>query len=252
MRIVVCCKQVPDTSARLQVRDRSLQPHAPGILPVMNPYDEFALEEALGLQEGHEAEVVLVMLTWEPVEETLFHGLAMGADRSLVLEVPSDVRPDPLATGRILAPVIKALQPDLVFCGERAVDDDAAQVGPIVAEMLDLPQVCGVERVELDARLLQAHCRRGDAIEVYSCPLPCVATFVRGRQLPRYPSLDDIFGAGDKPQERRQVTSPGNVLRRLALEAPSEDRGGTVIAGASLGEAVDELLDRIEQATHIL
>jgi electron transfer flavoprotein beta subunit len=178
----------------------------------------------------------------------------MGADRSIVLHLSSEAPLDPLATGLLLSGVVKEIGPDLIFCGERAVDDDAAQVGPIIAGLLDLPQICAVEQVVMDGMNLRARCRRGDVVEVRFSPLPCVVTFVRGRQLPRYPSLDDIFMADGKPQECRQVShsEKENVLNRVSLAALAEDRGGEIISCESPNVAVELLLERIEQMTHIL
>lgn len=245
MRLAVCFKQVPDTSARLRVEPGALEPHRGGLLPVVNPYDEFALEAAMGLEDrGHDLEIVLFTLAAEEVEESVFHGLAIGADRAVVLRPTAGAAPGPAGTARILATAIAPWRPDLVFCGERAVDDDAAQVGPLLAETLGLPQICGAERVELDteARRLTAVCRRPGWSERLDCELPCLVTFVRGEKLPRYPSLDDVLGAGEKPVEIREV-DPGEpaALRRVALAAPRETRAGRVIA-AEPRDAVQELL----------
>lgn len=245
MRIFVCFKQVPDTSTRLRVEPGSLEPHRAGLLPVMNPYDEFALEEALRLRDqGHEVEIVLVTLVAEVVDETLFHGLAMGADRAVVLRLPTGTSATPLTTTRLLAEAIDPLHLDLVFCGERAVDDDAAQVGPRLAETLGIPQICGAERAEIDdsGRTIRARCRRPNATEIIASDLPCVVSFVRGETLPRYPSLNDVFSVGEKPVETREVIADGprNPLR-TALLAPLETRAGRRIEGEPT-DTVAELL----------
>ena len=245
MRIIVCFKQVPDTSARLRVEPGSLEPHRAGLLPVVNPYDEFALEEALRLRDsGHEAEIILLTLVAEAVDESIFHGLAMGADRAIVLRLPAGTASAPLVTTRILAAEIEPLRPDLIFCGERAVDDDAAQVGPGLAEMLNLPQICGAERAEVDetGRMIRARCRRPSAGEVFTSDLPCLVSFVRGESLPRYPSLDDVFNAGDKPVETREITpADAEPPQRVALLAPRETRAGRTIEGEP-EDAVEQLL----------
>ncbi len=245
VRIAVCCKQVPDTSARLRVDPGSFEPHRAGLLPVLNPYDEFALEGALRLRDqGYEVEIVLVTLTAEAVDETLFHGLAMGADRAIVLRLPAGTRPEPAAAAQTLAAAIEPLAADLIFCGERAVDDDAAQVGPAVAEALGIPQICGAEWVELEpeASRIRARCRRPSAAEVYSADLPCLVSFLRGESLPRYPSVDDVFSAGDKPVETREVpVVDSGSMRRGALLAPRETRAGRTLEGEP-ASTVEELL----------
>lgn len=233
MRLVVCFKQVPDTSARLRVEPGKLEPHRGGLLPVVNPYDEFALEQALRLRDrGATIEIVLAVLAAEEVDESVFHGLAMGADRAIVLRVPSSPAAVPSTTARLLAAAIAPLEPDLVFCGERAVDDDAAQVGPLLAEALQVPQICGAEGVELEDGYhgIRATCRRPGRAETWRAELPCLITFVRGDSLPRYPSLDDVMTAGDKPVEERQseLEAPAALLR-VSLTAPREVRAGQTI-----------------------
>ncbi|MFH2203844.1 MAG: hypothetical protein ABIJ96_12055 [Elusimicrobiota bacterium] len=254
MRLVVCAKQVPETSAVLKVSAGALDPQPGGFLPAMNPYDEFALEAALRLREGTgSGEIVLLTATSEPVEEMIFHGLAMGADRAVVLDMPPGRRPDPLATGRLLARELRELRPDIVLCGERAVDDDAAQVGAVIAEELSFPQIAGVESVELNAAMsaLRARSRRGPALQVYACPLPCVLTFARGPELPRYPSLEAIQSAAEKRVERRFCDPGENVVERVELFAADEERGGELIRGAA-EKAVELLLDRIDSRTDVL
>lgn len=245
MRLLVCFKQVPDTSARLRVETGQLEPHRASLLPVVNPYDEFALEEALRQRDqGYEAEIILLTVATEPVDESVFHGLAMGADRAIVLELPPEAPTTPAVVARVLAAAIAPLEPDLVFCGERAVDDDAAQVGPLLAESLGMPQICGAERVDIDRerQSLTATCRRSRSSERLASELPCLVSFVRGESLPRYPSLDDVLGAGEKPVETREVSpaeAPGLV--RVALSAPRETRIGEKITGEP-HDAVKRLL----------
>ncbi len=250
MRLIVALKQVPDTSAVLKVRPSALEPHAPGVPPVVSPFDEFALEAALRLRErASTGEVVLLTLAAAPVEEAIFHGLAMGADRAIVLRLPHGSVPDPLAAGELLATAAAEIAFDAIFCGERAADDDAAQVGPTLAERLGLPFVGGAEDAwsEDENRCLLTRCRRGDVAAVLRAELPCVVSFVRGPQLPRYASLDGIFGAASKPVETREVAfdAKANRTRRVGLAAPFEERAGETVPGTPIESAVDWLVERI-------
>lgn len=255
MRFVVCIKQVPDTAARLTVAPGALEPTLTGVVPVVNPFDEFALEEALRLRAIAGGEVVLLTLAREPVEETVFHGLAMGADRAVVLDAAGAPPAGSRATGRLLADAARALEPTLVLCGEQAVDDDGHAVGAILADTLHVPQIAGVERVDIDAdgTGLRARCRRGTAVVFYASPLPAVVSCIRGPQLPRYPTLDGIFEAGAKPIDVRHVRPEPDrsAARRTALVAPAEERAGELLAGDPAG-LVEPLLDRIAAHTHVL
>ena len=245
MRIVVCVKQVPDTSVRLRVDPGSLDPHRTGLLPVANPSDEVALEAALRLRvQGHELEIILLTLAAEAVDDTVFHGLAMGADRAVVLRLPTGTMPAAHDSTGPLTAELDSLRPELVFCGERAIDDDAAQVGPGLAERLGIPQICGAETAEIDAddRTIRVRCRGPRATEVFTADFPCLVTFVRGQCLPRYPSLDDVFTAGDKPVELRPLPPPERRSpRRVGLAAPRDTRAGRMIEGDP-ADAIHQLL----------
>lgn len=242
MRACVLLKQVPDTSVRLQVSPGGLEPRGSGYLPVANPYDEFALEAALRLREAAgKGEVILLTASGEPVDETVFHGLAMGADRAVVCGLPA---------APALAALVRSLSADLVCCGERAVDDEAAQVGSFVAEALGWPQVCGAETAQWEPgrRGLRLRCRRSGSVHVVTCPLPCLVSFVRGPELPRYPSMADIFAVKSKPVARAEAAAPAGAAgpRRLRLWPPSEERAQKMIPDGP--GAAESLLGEITKA----
>lgn len=245
MRLAVCVKQVPDTSVRLEADESGLRLRTSSYLPVLNPYDEFALEEALRLrEEAGGGEVVVLTLASEPVDETVFHALAMGADRALVLEAREETPPRLAAL--CLAGPLKRLRADLVFCGERSVDDEAAAFGPALAEALGWTQVCGVETVRsLTPPRLRALCRRGCARHLVEADAPCVASFLRGPRLPRYPSMQGIFGAREKPCERLPAEAGKAALRRISLQAPPEARACRRLSGPPK-ETAEALLRMID------
>lgn len=253
MRIVVCVKQVPDTAARLEVRPGSLRPHLAGIVGVISPFDEFALEEALRLR-GDDGEVIALTLATEPVDETVFHVLAMGADRAVVLDAQGGAQPDVRSAAALLADAARSLGPDLLLCGERAVDDEMGAVAAAIAEALSVPQATGVERIDLHphGRTVRARCRRGATVEVHALPIPAVFSCVRGERLPRYPTMDNIFDAGMKPVETRRVRCEASAsMRRVALTIPGDDRAAEMLAGDA-HESAAALVERIAVRTPVL
>jgi electron transfer flavoprotein beta subunit len=224
---------------------------------VANPYDEFALEEALKLRDAvGEGEICLFSLDWESVEESVFHGLAMGADRAEVLAVK--VKPDkplhPVEGAGLLLDRIRRFEPDVILCGARAVDDDAAQVGSILADRLGWPQVGGIEgvRFEPEAKQIRAKCRRESVFDVYHCPIPCVLTFLRGAELPRYPSVTDVMSAQSKQvnEEAVEIESVDDGWKRIRLYAHAKERRKEIIEG-EMDERVETLLDRIGKYTSV-
>lgn len=203
MQIAVLIKQVPDTATRIQVRSDGRGIVTDGIKWVMNPYDEFALEEALQIREREGGEVVLIAVGPTRVEDTIRQGLAMGADRAVRIADDELEGADHLALARVLAAALRREPWDLVWCGKQAVDDDAAQIGPLVAVQMGLPQAMVVLGVTVDAGQRRLVVRREleGAEETVELPLPAVLGAQRGLNTPRYPTLPNIMKAKRKPLE---------------------------------------------------
>jgi len=200
MNSIVCLKEVPDTETRIQVQDGKVVEE--GIQYVVNPYDEYALEEALAWQEKLGGKVTLVSLGPERARESILKGLAMGADEVYHLTDPAFLGGDAYATAKALAAAITKLDDyDAIFCGKQAVDEDNAAVGIMLAEMLDLPHVSVVTKLEIAEDIKSARAEREieGGKEVVEMPLPAVITAQKGLNEPRYPSFRGIRQARKKP-----------------------------------------------------
>ena len=200
MKIIVCVKQVPDTNVLIKVREGGEGIVTDGLAYVVNPYEEYAVEEALRIKEKLGGEVIVISLGPERVVEAIRTCLAMGADHAIHLP-ESDDNLDPLATARVLAEAIKKLEYDLILCGKHAVDDGVAQVGPALAEFLDLPQVTFVRKIEIaeDGQSAIAHREVEEGIQVLKTSLPAVFTAEKDLNEPRYPSLKGMMAAKKNP-----------------------------------------------------
>lgn len=198
MKILVLVKQVPDTATKIRLNPHEAAIQTDGIKWVINPYDEFAIEESLRLREKFGGEVVVVSLGPVRVEEAIRQALAMGADRAI--HVATDAVLDSAGAARALARVCHDEEFDLIFTGKQAVDDDQAQVGPLVAVELDLPQVTVVIQLEInpDTQRIRAQRELEGATEWVELPMPAVLTAQRGLNEPRYPTLPNIMKAKKK------------------------------------------------------
>lgn len=246
---LVCIKQVPDTETRVKVAadGRSLDPA--GVTWVLNPYDEFAVEGALRVREKLGAgEVVVVSLGGPGVQTTLRNALAMGADRAIHLK--TDAALDALSVSRALAVVARELSPGLVWFGKQAVDDDAAQVGPMTAELLGLPCATVAAAFELDGATVRVEREIEGGREVVEMPTPCVVTADKGLNEPRYASLKGIMAAKKKTIEER-ATDPGEpAVEVLALELPPARAAGRIV-GEGVA-AVNELVRILRDEAKVL
>ncbi|MGH7606786.1 MAG: electron transfer flavoprotein subunit beta/FixA family protein, partial [Gemmatimonadales bacterium] len=195
MKIAVCIKRVPDSETRVKIGAGGKGLDEAGVKYVLNPYDEFAVEEALQRKEKTGAgEVAVFCLGPAAAQETIRTALAMGADRGVLLQTDR-IPADGFETARALAAELKGGGWDLIFFGKMAIDDYNHQVGPMVAELLDLPCVTAVAHLDIDGAKGVAEREIEGGLEVVEFPLPAVLTTDKGLNEPRYPALKGIMAA---------------------------------------------------------
>ena len=217
MKIIVCVKQVPDTTTRVRVA-----PEGRGIVEtdvswIVGPYDEYAIEEALRIKEAKGGEVVLVSLGPERVQSALRTGLAMGADSAVHLKDALFDATDTLGTARALAAAIKALAPyDLVLTGQQGVGGDHSQIPGLLAEMLDLPQVTVAVKIEVQDGKAVVEREVEGAHETWETSLPALISAQKGLNEPRYASLKGIMAAKKKPMDVKDAAAVGLDAAALA------------------------------------
>lgn len=262
MNSIVCLKEVPDTETRIEVRGGKIVEE--GIQYVVNPYDEFALEEALRWQEKFGGKVTLLCLGPERARESILKGLAMGADEVYHLADPVFLRGDAYATAKALAAAIQKLGDyDIIFCGKQAVDEDNAAVGVMLAEMLNLPHVSVVSKFEVAADGKSARAERDieGGREVVETPLPAVITAQKGLNEPRYPSFRGIRQARSKPFTQWTVAdlgldvgvigAAGAKLQVIEILPPPERPPGRVVPGEP-ADAVKELVWLLREEAKVI
>ena len=247
VKIYVCIKRVPDTEARIKVNGAGIDPA--GIKFVISPYDEFALETALRIKESKgSGEVVVVSVGEASSAEQLRSALAMGADRALLLKGSPTI--DGLATAKALAAELKDAGADLVLLGMKAVDNDQQQVGPMLAELLDLPCVTVAGEVEIGDGSVVCHREVEGGVEVVEAPLPAVLTITKGKFEPRYPSLKGIMAAKKKPLEEKDAQLGESRLSVKSLTPPPERPAGRIIGEGV--DAVPELVRLLREEAKVL
>jgi electron transfer flavoprotein beta subunit len=249
MKIAVCLKRVPDTVAKITIGPDRKSIDETGLKFVPNPYDEFALEEALALKEkAGGGETVVYSLGTDAAQETLRTALAMGMDRAVLLQAPGS--PDGLEVAKALAAELEAGGYDLILFGKMAVDDYNHQVGPMVAELLGLPCVTSIAHLAVQDGALEAEREIEGGIEVVAAQLPAVLTCDKGLNNPRLPSLKGIMAAKKKPLEVKPVTLGAGTIEVLGLEPPAERQPGKIVGQGP--DAVPELLRLLRSEAKVL
>lgn len=249
MKIAVCLKRVPDTVAKITIGPDRKTIDETGLKFVLNPYDEFAVEEALSLKEkAGGGETVACSLGTDAAQETLRTALAMGIDRAVLLQSPGS--PDGLEVARALAAELKGGGYDLILFGKLAVDDYNQQVGPMVAELLGLPCVSSVAHLVVAEGGVEAEREIEGGVEVVVCRLPAVLTCDKGLNNPRLPSLKGIMAAKKKPLEVKPVSLGGGSIEVLGLEYPAERKAGRIVGEGT--DAVPELVRLLQTEAKVL
>ncbi|MGQ9557066.1 MAG: electron transfer flavoprotein subunit beta/FixA family protein [Desulfurispora sp.] len=256
MKIVVCLKQVFDTEAKITL-DASGQINKQGVTLIINPYDEYSVEEALRLKEKYKGEVTVISVGSDEAQSALRQALAMGADKAVLVN-PGDVELDEYATAVILAKAISTLEYDLVFGGYMAIDDGSSQVAVRVAELLGLPVVNTVTKLEVaDGKAVATHDIDGGS-EVVEVSLPAMITSQAGLNEPRYPSMKGIMQAKKKPMTKLSLADLGldasqvqPKVKPLSYFLPSPRQAGRIIPGEP-AEAVLELVKALREEAKVI
>lgn len=264
VNIIVCLKQVPDTETQIKIADDGQSIVTDDIKWVMNPYDEFGVEEALRLKEKHGGEVTVVGLGPKRVTESIRTALAMGADKGILITDDALEGSDSLATAKALAAAVKDLEYDLIFTGQRGVDDDQGVVGAAVAELLGIPQLSLIVKMEVadDAASVKAERPIEGETLVIESSLPALITAQKGLNEPRYASLPGIMKAKKKPLEEKSLGDLGldaaqfgkdaRKLKIIELTPPPERKAGKIIEGETPQEKAAELAKLLHDEAKVL
>ena len=242
LKILVAVKRVVDYNVKVRVKADGTGVDTANVKMSMNPFDEIAVEEAVRLKEkGIATEIVAVSCGAASCQETLRTALAIGADRAILVQ--SDAELQPLAVAKLLAAVVKRESPQLVILGKQAIDDDANQVGQMLAALLDWPQATFASKVEVAEGKATVKREVDGGLETVEMALPAVVTTDLRLNEPRYATLPNIMKAKKKPLDTLDPAGLGvDVAPRLAtlkvVEPPKRKGGGRV---ADVAELVSKL-----------
>ena len=251
MKILVPLKRVPDPDTRIRVKPDGSAVDLDGVKFAVNPFDSIALEEALRIKEKlGETEVVVVTIGGQECVEQLRVGLAMGADRALLIRSTDGL--DALAIAKVLVAVYRREQPAFVLMGKQAIDDDSNQVGQMLAALLGIGQATFVSKCELIENNSKVRCGRetDGGIETVTVKLPAIITSDLRLNEPRYVSLPGIMKAKKKPLEEVGMADLGLTITSrtqvLKLDPPVRRKAGVRV------KTVDELLAKLKNDVKVL
>lgn len=259
MRIIVCIKQVPDTEeiGKVRIDSQTNTLIREGVPSIINPFDENAIEEALRLKEKKGGEVIALSMGPPQAEEALKKALAMGADEAVLLSDKAFAGSDTLATSYTLAMAIKKIGKfDLILSGKQAIDGDTAQVGPGIAEWLDIPQITYARNIEINEGKVRVERVLEDSFEVVQAPLPLLITVTKDINEPRYPSLRGLLRAKrekvsiwtcqDLSLEKERIGLDGSATQVIKIFTPQPLQRGKILSGET-SQMVDKLIEEMKK-----
>jgi electron transfer flavoprotein beta subunit len=264
VNIIVCLKQVPDTETQIKIAQDGKSIVEDDIKWIMNPYDEYAVEEALKLKERFGGEVTVIGLGPKRVTEAIRTALAMGADKGVLINDPALENSDALGIAKALAAAIKQIDFDLIFTGQRGVDDDNGIVGSALAELLGIPQISVVLKVEVseDGKVVKATRPVEGQSLVIEAQLPVLLTAQKGLNEPRYASLPGIMKAKKKPLDEKTLADLeldpaefGEGARRLkvvGLTPPPQREAGKIVEGETPEQKAAELVRLLHEEANVI
>jgi electron transfer flavoprotein beta subunit len=246
MNIAVCVKQVVDTEAEFKLDPASWRLDR-SVSCILNPYDEYAVEEALRIKEAQGGEVTVVCMGPETATDAVRKALAMGADKAVLVSDPALAGSDLQGTAYALAEALKTLGADLVVFGVRSTDGETGCVPAAVAERLGLPLLSTLAKVEIDGSKLTVHRETETGYVKLECPTPAVISVIKGINEPRFPSMKGIMTAKSKPVDAKdaaalsldagQIGLDGAGTRVLSGRTPEPRKAGEKLEDDGTGAA---------------
>ena len=253
MNIAVLIKMVPDTESRLEIVDGKVKED--GFKYMVNPYDEFAVEQAVQFKENVGGKVTLVCLFSDNsgIDTDLRKMMAIGADEAIVLRQEGYQGDKPSTNSKLLAEAVKDLNADLVIGGVQGIDYYQGATGPMVAHHLNIPHISGVTKLELDREKLTASRQIEGGLQIIESALPVLVTAQKDMTKVRFPALKDIMMSKRKPFENRNVSaSEDNDVQTIECSLPPARGGGLILEGESSEEKVDKLVEKLKMEAKAL
>lgn len=248
MKIVVCINHLPDTASKIILGPDYKSIDDSDITYVLNPYDEYAVEEAVKFKEEFSGEVTIISVGDESHKESIKKALAMGGDNAILIKGNNQLDSQNIAAA--LASEISAIKPDLVLLGKQSVDYDNSVMTPMLAELTDMNSVSLVNNIEISGSDVTAKREIEGGEEITKTSLPLIISVDKGINEPRYPTLKGIMQAKKKPLEEKEFQYSENKVEVQEIFLPEPKKAGEII-GTDVS-AVPKLIDLLKNEAKVI
>ncbi len=250
MNIVVCVKRVPDTETKIKISGDGKTMDPTGVEFIINPFDEFAVEEAIRIKEKlGKGEITILSLGTTDAQTIMRKAYAMGADKGVHLNDPTENR-DTLAVAKAIAAALKEMSFDILLFGKQAIDYDSSSVGVQVAKLLNIPIVTRIIKLDVSDGKVVVEKESDAGKEILEVTLPAAFTAEKGLNEPRYPKLMDIMKAKKKPLDQKEAQLDTPKIEIVKMEYPPARPPGKIVGEGE--EAVPELVNLLKNEAKVL
>ena len=249
MKIIVCVSLVPDSTTKVKISGSGTEIDDSGVSYILNPYDEFAVEEALRLKEKNGGEVIIVSFGNDKAKEAIKKSFQMGADRGVLIKTDSK-NFDSFNTAKNLSDYLKTQNADIILFGKQSIDFDGLLIPSMVSEFLSIPCVSVVVKLDIENGKVTAEREIEGGKEIIESKLPVIIGAQKGINDPRYPNLKSIMAAKSKPIEEIPASSNENKIEILEMKLPPAKSSGKIFSNGK--EDVAELVRLLREEAKVI
>lgn len=249
MKIIVCVSLVPDSTTKVKIADSKKSIDENGVSFILNPYDEIAVEEALKLKEKNGGEITIVSYGTDKSKEAIKKSFQMGADKGVLIKA-SSADFDSYTVAKNLSEYIKSVNPDIILFGKQSIDFDGLLIPSMVSELLNMPSISVVVKLEIDNNKVIAEREIEGGKEIIHSSLPVIIGAQKGLNEPRYPNLKSIMAAKSKPIEEITEYYKGNKTEIDEMKLPPAKASGKIFTNGK--EDVSELVKLLREEAKVI
>ncbi len=248
MNVLICISRVPDTATKIVVGSDGKTIDNQGVKFIINPYDEYAIEEGLRIKEKFGGSVTAVTVGSEQSSDILRTALAMGVEKATIIKAPEIF--DSYFVAYNLAEYAKSIKPDIILLGRQSVDFDSFQIPSLLAGLIDYNLVTVVSKLTIDANKIICERDVEGGKEIVETNLPCIISAQKGLNEPRYPKLPDIMKAKSKPIEILEAKPTDLKMEVISMEIPMKQRIGKILSDSD--EDINELVRLLHEEAKVI
>jgi len=248
MNILVCISRVPDTTSKITIENDSKNISTQGLKFVVNPFDEFAIEEALRIRTAQGGSITVVTVGGEVAKDVLRTALALSVDKAVLIKTDNSL--DSYSVARAIAEFAKSEKFDLILTGKQSIDYSSGAVPQMLGEFLNMPVVSVVTKLSIENNKVVADREIESGIEVVETSLPCLITAQKGLNEPRYPKLPDIMKAKQKKIEEIPMQESEELVSIVSINTVQKSRTGKIFGSSR--EEIAELVHQLQDTAKVI